>query len=94
MSSVITNRNLAYWKEGYVTMRDLAEKAIGKAKEEWEIAAEYAQEHIHQIEAKVLVCIVLLVLVGGCNTLHGVLKDGSWLLKQGAENTEVQEEQK
>lgn len=86
-------KNLGYWKCAHATMcmlRDAAKQHF----QMYAKAAEKARREVESIEGKVLVCVVLLVLVGGCNTLHGVLKDGSWLLKQGAENTEVQEEQK
>lgn len=85
-----TQVNLAKLKEEEINARldaKVAKAVYHQLVREWE----FLHRLVKQAESKVLVCVLLLILVGGCNTAHGVFKDSAWLLDRAAENTEVQE---
>lgn len=91
--NVISNRTPAYWKECAVTLRERLKEHCATKQHYVELrkALQHAYRRIEQIGRKVLVCVVLLILAGGCNMVNGAFKDGAWLLDKAAENTEVQE---
>ena len=90
---VVSNRTLAYWKECAVTLRQLIAEGHASRDHFRELlsALRHAKRRIRQIEGKALVCVLLLVFIGGCNMVNGAFKDGAWLLDKAAENTEVQD---
>ena len=91
--NVVSNKTLAYWKECAVTLRQIIAKGQASKGHLRELvsALRYAKRKITKIEGKVLVCVVCVLLIGGCNMVHGAFKDSAWLLDKAAENTEVQE---
>ena len=67
---MLSHKTLAYYKEKFVTLRQLIEEFTGSAAhlKELKNAFGYAKKKIEKIEGKVLVCVLLLVLAGGCLT--------------------------
>lgn len=85
----MVEKTLGYWKGAYLTMKSLHEAAVRTARM-YGRAMERAKREVAHREAKILV-VILVLFLGGCNTLHGALKDGQWILEQGARNTEVEQ---
>ena len=80
---VVSNKTLEYWKQAEIAMRQHVN--------ELRKALKFAKRKVKYYEGKVLVCVLLLVFIGGCNMVNGAFKDGAWLLDKAAENTEVQD---
>lgn len=89
--NVISNKTLAYWKESAVTLRQIIAKRLGTKEhlKELKSALKHAYRRIEQIERKVLVCVLLLILVGGCATAKGIFQDVEWSAGKLAENIET-----
>jgi len=63
---------------------------LREAVNDMKAAYKYAKKKIAKIEGKVLVCLVLLVLVGGCATCKGIFQDVEWSAGKLAENIETE----
>jgi len=90
-------KTLAYWKERAVTVRQMIEEFVGSAAHLKELkgALKHAYRRIEQIERRVLVCVVLLVLllVQGCQLAKGGLRDIGCTANKLADNITGEQEQ-
>jgi len=81
--------NLSQLKEREIDAR-LSAKVAKVVWQELVREAKILKRQIARVEGKVLVCLVLLVLVGGCATCKGIFQDVEWSAGKLAENIETE----
>lgn len=88
MKNLQREKDLVFWKSTYITWRNVAERA----KDPRPIIRfrNTAKRVVQRIEARILVCLVLCLLIAGCQTFKGATGDTAWMLQKLSDNVQTE----